>query len=157
MSRPVQANVTVLVESALGLSNEAGWLGGFGWLSVPTCRLLLVDAELRRVCVQAGTGQVVAVAGRDVRPPPTAAGLREALLGMVVDDATVSSSACRVADQHDPSPPLRELVELRDRSATAPPAPGPPRRAATWTTRGPTRSVRPPRGTSLPAPGARTS
>jgi hypothetical protein len=117
LSRPVQARITVPVETSLGLSNEPGWLDGYGWLSAPTCRLLLVDAELRRVCVHARTGQVVQVAERDVRPPPTFAGLRHALLDLVVQDIPVAGDgvACRVEDRHDPSPPLRALIELRDR------------------------------------------
>jgi hypothetical protein len=115
VSRPVQANITVPVETALGLSNEPGWLDGFGWLSAPTCRLLLVDAELRRVCVQSGTGQVVDVAERDVRPLPTPAGVRSALVHMVLGDISPSAVASRAEDQHEPSPPLRAFVELRDR------------------------------------------
>jgi len=115
MSRPVQANVTVPVETSLGLSNEPGWLDGYGWISAPTCRLLLVDAELRRICVHADTGHIVDVADSDVRPPPTFTGLRHALVDMVTDDITLSRAAGRVEEQHDPSPPLRELVELRDR------------------------------------------
>lgn len=118
--RPVQANITVPVETALGLSNEPGWVEGYGWLSAPACRLLLVDAELRRVCVQAGTGQVVDVAEQDVRPPPTTTGLRHALLDMVVDDITLTGAAGRVEDRHDPSVSLRELVELRDRYCDGP-------------------------------------
>ena len=115
LSRPVQANITVPVETSLGLSNEPGWLDGYGWLSAPNCRLLLVDAELRRICVQSGTGQMVDVADRDVRPPPTFAGLRHALVDMVVEDIAMTDVASRIEDQHDPSPPLREFVELRDR------------------------------------------
>jgi hypothetical protein len=120
MSRPVQAGITMPVETALGLSSEPGWLDGFGWLSAPTCRLLLADAELRRVCVHASTGQLVGVAERDVRPPPTPEGVRSALLDMVLGDMTISDPAWRTESQHDPSPPLRELVELRDRFCDGP-------------------------------------
>jgi hypothetical protein len=127
-SRPVQASVVVPVETALGLSNEPAWLDGYGWISAPTCRLLLVDAELRRVCVQTGTGQLVDVAERDVRPPPTPAGLRSALVELVVEDVTLSGAATRREEQHDPSPPLRALVELRDRFDDGPTG---TRRAAT--------------------------
>lgn len=115
MSRPVQASITVPVETSLGLSNEPGWLDGYGWISAPTCRLLLVDAELRRVCVRAGTGELVDRDSRDVRPPPTYTGLRHALLDLVVDDITLTGAAGQAEPQHDPSPGLRELVELRDR------------------------------------------
>jgi hypothetical protein len=119
-SRPVQANITVPVETGLGLSNEPGWLDGYGWLSAPTCRLLLVDAELRRVCTQIGTGQVVDLAEAAVRPPPTYAGLRHALVDLVVADITLTGAAGRVEDQHDPSPGLRQLVELRDKFCDGP-------------------------------------
>ena len=119
-SRPVQANLTVPVETALGLSNEPAWLDGYGWLSAPTTRLLLVDAELRRVCVQIGTGAVVDTDDRDVRPPPTVSGLRHALLDLVVDDVVLTGAAGRVEDRHDPSPGLRSLVELRDRYCDGP-------------------------------------
>ncbi len=121
-SRPVQAHVTVPVETSLGLSNEPGWLDGYGWLSAPTCRLLLVDAELRRVCVQSGTGQLVEVDDSDVRPPPDATGVRQSLLDMVLEPAMLSGSspAVRHEAEHDPSPPLRDLVCLRDRSCDGP-------------------------------------
>ena len=115
-SRPVQASIVVPVETALGLSNEPGWLAGYGFVSAPTCRLLLVDAELRRVCAQAGTGQVVDLADRAVRPPPSPAGVRAALLDLVLADVTLSGIADRVEPDHDPSASLRELVELRDRA-----------------------------------------
>jgi hypothetical protein len=118
--RPVQASITVPVETALGLSHEPGWLEGYGWISAPTSRLLLVDAELRRVCVRRGTGEIVDVAARDVRPPPTPAGVREALLDLVTQPIAASSTAHRVEEQHDPSPPLRELVVLRDRFCDGP-------------------------------------
>jgi hypothetical protein len=120
VSRPVQAHVTVPVETALGLSNEPAWLDGYGWLSAPSTRLLLVDAQLRRVCVQSSTGQLVDVAARDVRPPPTPAGLRAALAGMVLDEVEVHDVGWRTEEQHDPSSPLRDLVALRDRFCDGP-------------------------------------
>jgi hypothetical protein len=120
MSRPVRASITVPVETALGLSNEPGWLDGYGWISAPTSRQLLVDAELRRVCTRRGTGELVDVADRDVRPPPEPGGVREALLAMVLEPVDSSEVASRVEDQHDPSPPLREYVALRDRFCDGP-------------------------------------
>ena len=119
-SRPVQASIVVPVETALGLSNEPGWLAGYGFVSAPTCRLLLVDAQLRRVCAQAGTGQVVDLADRAFRPPPSPAGVRAALLDLVLADVTLSGIADRVEPDHDPSASLRELVELRDRGDDGP-------------------------------------
>jgi len=119
-SRPVQASVVVPVETALGLSSEPGWLQGYGFLSAPTCRLLLVDAELRRVCAQAGTGQLLDLADRAVRPPPSPAGVRGALLDLVLADVTLTGLADRVEPDHDPSGPLREFVLLRDRGDDGP-------------------------------------
>ncbi len=118
--RPVQAMVVVPVETALGLSNEPAWLEGYGWISAPTCRQLLVDAELRRVCAQSGTGLLVDLADRDVRPPPTPAGVREALLSMVLDDVELNDVGWRTEPQHDPSDRLRDYVELRDRFCDGP-------------------------------------
>jgi hypothetical protein len=120
MSRPVQASIVVPVETSLGLSNEPGWLDGYGWIDAPTARLLLIDAELRRVCAQTGTGQLVDVAARDVRPPPTPAGVREALLEMVNGPVIANPVGWQVEDQHDPSRPLREFVVLRDRGCDGP-------------------------------------
>lgn len=134
-SRPVKANLTVPVETSLGLSNEPGWLDGYGWLSAPTCRLLLVDAELRRLCVQAGTGQLVTVDDRLVRPEPTPAGLRRSVLDLVLDDITLGRGpdpgpdpggppdddpAWREEPQHDPSIELARYVQLRDRFCDGP-------------------------------------
>ena len=119
-SRPVQASIVVPVETALGLSSEPGWLAGYGFLSAPTCRLLLVDAELRRVCAQAGTGQLLDVTDRTVRPVPSPAGVRAALLDLVLDDATLTGIADQVEPGHDPSVSLREFVLLRDRGDDGP-------------------------------------
>jgi hypothetical protein len=116
----MQGNILVPVETSLGLSNEPGWLDGYGWISAPTTRLLLVDAELRQVCVQAGTGQLVDLGERDVRPPPTPDGLRSALLDMVLHDVPISDVGWRVEPQHDPSEPLREFVTMRDRTCDGP-------------------------------------
>lgn len=132
-SRPVQANLALPVETALGLANEPGWLDGYGWLSAPTCRLLLVDAELRRLCVQATTGQLVEVGDQVVRPEATPAGVRRAVLDMVLDDRTLGrdptalgphappdDAAWRVEPQYDPSTALTRFVRLRDRVCDGP-------------------------------------
>lgn len=119
-SRPVQANIGVPVETGLGLSNEPAWSDGYGWLSAPTTRLLLVDAGLRRVCLQSRTGQLVDVAERAVRPAPTPLGVRASRLEMVLDPITLTGAGARREDQHDPSPPLRRYVELRDRFCDGP-------------------------------------
>jgi hypothetical protein len=133
-SRPVHANLTVPVETSIGLSNEPGWLDGYGWLSAPTCRLLLVDAELRRLCAQTGTGQLVDVADQLIRPEPTPAGVRQSVLDMVLDDISLGrdpagadpggppddQAAWREEPQHDPSISLARFVRLRDRVCDGP-------------------------------------
>ena len=123
MSRPVQAVVVVPVETALGLSNEPAWLDGYGWLDAPSTRLLLPDAGLRRLCVDGPTGQVLDLAARDVRPPPTPAGVRQALVDLVTGAGPPSSVGWRTEPEHDPSQPLAELVRLRDRSCDGPTQP----------------------------------
>jgi hypothetical protein len=133
LSRPVQANVTVPVETALGLSNDPAWLDGYGWINAPAARTLLLDAELRRICTQTGTGAIVDLADRDLRPTPTPDGLREVLLGLLTDNPRaftgevgeaavieMSEIAWRNEPQHDPSPGLREFVALRDRTCDGP-------------------------------------
>ena len=123
MSRPVQAVVLVPVETALGLSNEPAWLDGYGWLNAPASRLLLPDAELRQLSIDGATGQVLDLAARDVRPPPTPAGVRDALLTMTTEPTVMTDTAWRTEDQHDPSDPLRELVTVRDRVCDGPTQP----------------------------------
>ena len=121
--RPVQAVVVVPVETALGLSNEPAWLDGYGWLDAPTTRLLLPDAELRRLCVDGVSGQVLDLAARDVRPPPTPVGVRQALVDMVTGRAVLSDAVWRSEPAHHPSPALRDVVALRDRMCDGPTQP----------------------------------
>ena len=120
MSRPVQAHIGVPVETALGLSNDPAWMDGYGWLSAPTSRQLLLDAELRRVCVQAGTGQLVDLSDRDLRPPPTPTGLRNSLLTMILADLECDDVGWREEPRHDPSDRLRDYIRLRDRFCDGP-------------------------------------
>jgi hypothetical protein len=47
-SRPVQARIDVPAGTALGLTDEPGWLDGHGWISAPLSRHLLTVAELRK-------------------------------------------------------------------------------------------------------------
>jgi len=123
MSRPVQAIIHVPVETALGLSNEPAWLDGYGWLDAPSSRLLLPDAELRQLSADRSSGQVLELAARDVRPPPTPAGVRQVLLDMVTAPTEPSDVGWRTEAEHDPSGPLCDLVRLRDRSCDGPTQP----------------------------------
>ena len=120
LSRPVQAHIIVPVETALGLSNEPAWLDGYGWISAPTSRQLLLDAELRRACVQTGTGQLVDLTAHDVRPPGTPQGLRNSLLTMILGDLECNDTGWRTEPRHDPSDRLRAFVQLRDRFCDGP-------------------------------------
>jgi len=118
-TRPVQVLIHVPVATALGLTNEPGWLEGHGWLDAPTCRQLLPMAELRQVCVTP-TGRVLDLSPTIVRPEPTPTGVREALLQMATDPFTVTDAAWREQPQHDPSEALAELVRVRDRFCDGP-------------------------------------
>jgi hypothetical protein len=123
MSRPVQAHIVVPVETALGLSNEPAWLDGYGWISAPTSRQLLVDAELRRICAQTSTGVLVDVDSNDRRQPPTPQGVRSALLDLVRGDdgrVPLGDVGWRTEAEHDPSDRLRDHVVLRDRHCDGP-------------------------------------
>ena len=66
--RPVQVQVVVPVAVALGISDEPCELVGYGPISAEHGRELLADAELRKVCVDTRTGQVVATDRDVVRP-----------------------------------------------------------------------------------------
>ncbi|MFN2523566.1 MAG: hypothetical protein ABR614_09700 [Mycobacteriales bacterium] len=111
--RPVQVLLHLPVTTALGLDNEPGWLPGYGWVSAPQCRQWLSLAELRQVCVGAD-GFVVDTADRVVRPEPTPAGIRHAVLAMVREPGQMTEKTWRVQDQHDPSPLLKGFVDIRD-------------------------------------------
>ncbi len=156
MSRPVQAVITVPVQTALGLADEPGWLDGCGWLDAPSSRLLLPDAQLRALLVDGLTGRVLDLSARDLRPPPTPVGVRQAMLDLT-NDPHQAGVGWRTEPDHDPSQGLRELVELRDRVCDGPTQ---PRRSASTCDLDhdrPWPSGRPLPGTWSPAPAAPTS
>jgi hypothetical protein len=66
--RPVQVLVHVPVTTALGLDDEPCQLAEIGPVDAAHGRLLLSTAELRKVCVDAVTGQVLHVEDSVVRP-----------------------------------------------------------------------------------------
>jgi hypothetical protein len=111
--RPIRANITLPVTTALGLDNEPGWLDGYGWISAPQCREWLALAELRQICVTA-SGQVADVSPRVIRPEPTPTGIREAVLAMVAAPGPISPMTYTAEPEHDPSQRLTEFVDLRD-------------------------------------------
>ena len=60
--------------------------------------------------------QLLDLAPRGVRPPPTPVGVRDALLTMSRDPVELTDVAWRTEPQHDPSAPLRAFTALRDRT-----------------------------------------
>jgi hypothetical protein len=118
-SRPIRANIQLPVTTALGLSNDPGWLDGYGWISAPQCREWLAVAELRLICVS-DRGQVVDVADAIVRPEPTPTGIREALLAMVADPGEISAKTYEEQSGYLPSRSLAEFVDLRDVACDGP-------------------------------------
>ena len=117
--RPIQLLIHLPVTTALGLDNEPGWLPGYGWISAPQCRQWLTIAELRQVCV-GRDGFVLDTGDRVIRPEPTPAGVRDALLAMVRDPGEITDKTWRVEPRHDPSPSLASFVEIRDRYCDGP-------------------------------------
>jgi hypothetical protein len=114
---PLQALLLVPVATALGISDEPGVLDGYGPLPAPLVRELLTDAELRKVCVDARTGRVVAAERRTVPPTGSPDALRRALLTMVDTATTIDLTP---EPQHDPSTALARDVRLRDRQCDGP-------------------------------------
>lgn len=119
-SRPVQATITVPAATALGLSDEPGWLEGHGWISAPLSRRLLTVAELRKACVSPRSGQLLDLADRLYRPPLDARALREAVLGMVREPHELRQTVIDPQHRHDPSVALRSFVTARDRFCDGP-------------------------------------
>jgi hypothetical protein len=121
--RPVQVQVVVPVAVALGLSEEPCELVGHGPISAEHGRELLADAELRKVCVDERTGQVVAVDEEVVRPTPPpgttnedreqalAAAVRRALVTMVLSPSYADDDP---EPDYRPSARLARTVRLRD-------------------------------------------
>lgn len=119
-SRPVQAAITVPAATSLGLSDEPGWLEGYGWISAPLSRRLLTVAELREACVAPDTGQLLDLADRIERPPPEPGSLREAIQQMVLQPHELRHAVTDSQNHHDPSPRLSAFVAGRDRSCDGP-------------------------------------
>ncbi len=119
-TRPVQASVTVPAATALGLSDEPGWLDGYGWISAPLSRRLLTVAELRKACVAPHSGQLLDLADRVARPRVSPTGLRDALREMVLDPHELRPVVTDEQPQHDPSASLVGFVRGRDRYCDGP-------------------------------------
>jgi hypothetical protein len=119
-SRPVQVLVTVPAATALGLSEEPGWLDGHGWISAPMSRQLLSVAELRKACVAPHSGQLLDLADQVVRPRLDPQARREAVRSMVLTPHHLRDLVVDSQPQHDPSPALEAFVQARDRFCDGP-------------------------------------
>lgn len=126
--RPVQALVHVPVVTALGLADEPCELQEIGPVDADHGRLLLSVAELRKVCVDAATGQVLHAEEAVVRPvadpqrvaalggtsrahdQATAEAVRQAVLDMVT---TPSVLPVDPEPQYRPSAGLSRTVRTR--------------------------------------------
>jgi hypothetical protein len=111
-----QVDVIVPVTTALGWADEPADLCGYGPVDAEQARELITEATLRKVCVDAVSGQVLAVeAGTRKVSGPTE--LRSALLDMALtatpyDDDPVES--------YRPTAAQRRTTERRDRRCTFP-------------------------------------
>lgn len=65
VSRRRRRRTTVLVQvpscTSVGLSSEPVWLDGYGWITPGQGLVLLPEAELRKACVDADTGRLLAL------------------------------------------------------------------------------------------------
>jgi hypothetical protein len=116
-------DVRMPVAVALGLSDHPALLAGYGPIGADQARALLPQADLVRACVDAGTGEVLAV-DRPERLRSWQAGdairtraLRRALVRMATSFSTVDEIA---TDGYVPSEALGRLVDLRDVTSTFP-------------------------------------
>ena len=105
----VEVVIHVPVATALGISDAPGTVDRYGPISADTVRRLLPDARLRKACVDATTGRILAVdAGSRT---PTGPELQRALLAMVDEPAVLDDTP---EPRHDPSAALARTVRLRD-------------------------------------------
>ncbi len=111
-----QVDVVVPVAVALGFADEPAELCGYGPIDAELARELITDAALRKVCVDAATGEVLAVEDTTARPNGPRE-LRRALLDMVATPTTYDDI---VIDRYRPNASQRRLVERRDRTCTFP-------------------------------------
>ena len=120
----VVVDVHVPMATALGLSDAPGHLTGYGPISAGTVRLMLPHARLRKVVVDATTGEPVHVSARTVRP--STAGGRVAALrprhGRGPDQAVGDPAGRRADPVERPGEPVETPAPL-DGSAPAGTAP----------------------------------
>jgi len=92
-----EALIHVPMATALGLSDEPGYLQGYGPLSAAHIRRLLPSARLRKVAVDERTGQPIDLAHRAVMPCGTHEAVRDALLDMIDGGTRHPGSSNRTA------------------------------------------------------------
>ena len=116
-------DVRMPVAVALGLSDHPAVLAGYGPITADQARALLPCADLVRACVDADTGEGLAV-DRPVRKkrwqagdPRLAAALRQALIKMATSGGTIPDLT---VDGYVPSEALGRLVDLRDVTSVFP-------------------------------------
>ena len=115
------------VAVALGLSDHPAVLSGYGPIGADEARALLPRADLVRACVDADTGEVLAVdppvrertwaSGLDEEHTARARRLRRALVDMATSGVTLPDLR---TDGYVPSEALGRLVDLRDVTSVFP-------------------------------------
>jgi hypothetical protein len=115
---PTRRNVDVVVPvtTALGWADEPADLCGYGPVDAEHGRELVTDAILRKVCVDATTGQVLAVGSR-TRPVSGPTELRDALVDMVLTPTPYDDEP---VEGYRPTVDQRRTAERRDRTCTFP-------------------------------------
>ncbi|MEX2290364.1 MAG: hypothetical protein WD794_08575, partial [Mycobacteriales bacterium] len=116
-------DVRMPVAVALGLSDHPALLVGYGPIGADEARALLPCSDLVRACVDAGTGEVLAVDRPVPRKawqagdPDLAAALRRVLVEMATSGGTIPDLT---TDGYVPSEALGRLVDLRDVTSVFP-------------------------------------
>lgn len=115
--RSCQALVTISVTTALGLDDEPCELAGYGPISAAHGRELIATAELRKVSLDARSGQVLHVDDQLLRPTPgrnrpTSAGRHEQPLPEHVRQALLSMTDTPSVQPTDPEPQYQPSTSL---------------------------------------------
>jgi len=111
-----QADIVVPVSVALGWADEPCDVPGYGPLDPEAARELLTDATLRKVCVDAKTGQVLAV--ENTTHTPTGPDQLRKVLHDMITHATPYDDT--VTDAYTPTEAMRRTVIRRDKTCTFP-------------------------------------
>ena len=116
-------DVRMPVAVALGLSDHPAILSGYGPIDAAQARALLPQADLVRACVDAATGEVLAVdppvrtQSWQAGDPDRARALRQVLVRLATSGGTIEDLT---VDGYVPSEALGRLVDLRDVTSTFP-------------------------------------